>query len=101
MKLLDETAFNQACGKMIPFRRHVPALIGQTYHCACGELHEVTHLSLIAAEGSESQFLIICPRDSSLVTLVQAHIRWVCLVDRLDGVVGHKTDFDRQTRDHS
>lgn len=92
MKLLDEPAFNHACGNMIPFHRFVPSLIGQTYHCACGHLHEITSLDLIRGEGAQGHLLVSCPHDPTAITLLQAKCRWVQVFDRLDTVAGYRNE---------
>lgn len=92
MKLLNEPAFDRLCGNMIPFQRHVPALIGQTYICACSQCHELTSQASIIAEGVNGQFLVLCPVDPTLVTLVRARTKWFRRFVGLDSIAGHAVD---------
>lgn len=92
MKLLNEVAFNRLCGTLIPLQRHIPSLIGQTYLCACGHLHELDFPNGVIGENGQGRFLLICPNDRSKVTLVEAIVEWVPHLKRLDTLAGHESN---------
>ena len=90
MKLLDQTRFEKACGRMMPLRRNMDNFNGDGFRCACGSQHTFDTLSiLVLTEGFNGRFVVVCPSNPQVVSLIKTRMKWGMIYQGLELVAGH------------
>lgn len=93
MNIFDEKSFEKACGKMMPVRRNMSTFNGEKFQCACGGEHtfDVNMISVIT-EGLNGRFVVICPQDPQLMSLIKTKMKWGLLYQGLEYLAGHRIE---------
>ncbi|WOS36714.1 hypothetical protein RP300_00244 [Oligella urethralis] len=93
MILVDERSFEKACGKMMPVRRNMSTFNGDKFKCACGAEHTFdADMISVLTEGLNGRFVVVCPHDSSLLSLIKTKMKWGILYQGLEYLSGHKVE---------
>ena len=90
MAFLDESAFENACGKMMPVRRDMSTFIGDKYQCACGREHMFSAVQQVLAEGFNGKFLLVCPMDPLVLSLVKTKMKFGIIYQGLELLAGRR-----------
>ena len=89
MNLVDEATFERKCGKMVPLMRNVSIFDGDHYKCACGESHIFTKgLTPVISEGMNGRFVVLCPNNPQLASLIKTKMKWGFIYKGLEFIVG-------------
>ena len=93
VNLYDEKSFEKACGKMMPLRRNMSTFNGDKFQCACGSKHTFNSNSIsVLSEGSNGRFIVVCPRNPELLSLIKTKMKWGLLYQGLEFLAGHKVN---------
>lgn len=92
MEFLDENAFENACGKMMPVRRDMATFLGDKYQCACGREHTFSAVQRVLAEGFNGKFLLVCPMDSLVLSLVKTKMKFGVIYQGLEVLAGRRLE---------
>jgi hypothetical protein len=91
MNLYDENSFEKACGKMMPLRRNMSIFNGDVFECACGGVHTFySNSTSVLSEGVSGRFIVVCPHNPELLSLVKTKMKWGFLYRGLEYLAGTK-----------
>jgi hypothetical protein len=93
MKLLSKFDFLAVAGLPLHQVRDFSLYDGAPYACACGTTHTFYQhgkYQLYGAHGTNARFMMQCPNDDSVVTLIQTKNKFLILFDRFVSLAGCK-----------
>ena len=91
MILVKGEEFNTIAGSMMPVRRDMKTFNGDEFECICGKTHVFyKHLIHVLSEGYNGKFLVACPENNNLITLIQTKMKWGILYQGLESLAGTK-----------
>lgn len=89
MSILSQSAFEKACGKMMPLRRDMSTFNGDNFQCACGSDHTFySGMTSVLSEGFNGKFIVICPDNSRLASLIKTKMKFGILYQGLEYLAG-------------
>ena len=88
-KFKSKDSFARKAGAMMPLRRNMETFNGDKYRCTCGSRHIFnTRTSIVIAEGMNGKFIVVCPDDSNLMSLIQTKMKWGIVYQGLELLAG-------------
>ena len=91
MKILGKFDFLAEAGLPVHQARDFSLYDGAPYACACGSTHAFNQFGehqLYASNGTNAKFMMQCPNNDSVVTLIQTKNKFLILFDRFVSLAG-------------
>ncbi len=88
---VNEEELMTIAGSMMPVRRDMKTFNGDEFECICGKTHVFHKYSIpVLSEGYNGKFLVACPENNNLITLIQTKMKWGLLYQGLESLAGTK-----------
>ena len=91
MKILGKFDFWAEAGIPLHQARDFSLYDGAPYACACGSTHSFQQFAnhqLYGSNGATAKFVVQCPNNDSVVTLIRTKNKFVILFDRFESLAG-------------
>lgn len=66
--------------------------LGDEYQCACGRKHTFSAVQRVLAEGFNGKFLLVCPMDSLVLSLVKTKMKLAVIYQGLELLAGRRLE---------
>jgi hypothetical protein len=96
MKLLDREQFKLEAGKPLFHDRDFSLYHDAPFECACGSVHHFSQYNSqhFASSGSHAKFMVPCPDNKNIATLIITKNKFLFLFDRFESLAGHIGEID-------
>ena len=91
MKILGKFDFLAEAGLPVHQTREFSLYDGAPYACACGSTHTFNQFGghqLYASNGTNAKFMMQCPKNDGVVTLIQTKNKFLIIFDRFVSLAG-------------
>jgi len=91
MKIVSKEEFKRLIGNSMPPQRNMNTFNGDRFDCACGSTHAfgIDNIKVIE-EGMNGKFVIVCPNNKDILSLIQTKMKWGILYQGLELIAGCK-----------
>jgi len=95
MKMLNRQDFYAEAGTPVHRNRDFSLYDRAPYQCACGSTHKFQQFAYednYASSGTSAKFVVQCPNDENLLTLIKTKNKFMIAFDRFVSLAGHNKE---------